>query len=115
MLKSIADELGVSLSWIESGNGPMRLDPGDDIDRLIASHHLPRETRAVVDAYLALNGSQQQAVLEYIVKLGQTLAQQQPAPTPDGWTAQDYHKTLDDHLAREEGETASSSTNCATA
>lgn len=69
---------------MRTGSGEMFLPPPRDaLDELVEQHGLPREFRSLIDKFLDLNLTQQEAVIKYVRDVAADLMAQPATPPVD--------------------------------
>ena len=103
MVTLICEKYGINEEWLKSGKGPMKKkEPGDILDKVIESYHLPKETKILVEVYGQLNQEHQNAICEYLDEIKEQLVNRSENPNSSEPAADQtgaHVKTDAEHLA----------------
>lgn len=105
MLALICKEFHVNERWLRMGEGEMFVsDTRSKLDDLAAAHGLGPEQRILIEKFIMLKPEAQQAVLDYITDVVDSIrgiSHEDSEDISDELSSEDLHAALDRHIAME--------------
>ena len=101
-IKLICKEFYVNEEWLRTGEGDMFVsDTSKILDDMVAAHGLGHEQRIMLEKFVRLKPEVQQALLNYVMEVADTIKEYREVTDSSEMSAEDLHAELDRHIALE--------------